>query len=172
MDTDNPFSSDLIVKGFVKAATEYVVECEAIDNQVGVLQLLFAKGCVGPELISYIFRKAAACSSLQALEFLHKRGSMSADVVDEAFLNALGVNSVDILEFLYKTGIVSPRSVVRGLMDAADTEDLDVLQYLLRCGFTIRALLKDASKTFYAPSSMIKMLSRAYKSLSRKDSYR
>ncbi|EGZ15494.1 hypothetical protein PHYSODRAFT_360877 [Phytophthora sojae] len=158
--------------GFVKAATEYVVECEAIDNQVGVLQLLFAKGCVGPELISYIFRKAAACSSLQALEFLHKRGSMSADVVDEAFLNALGVNSVDILEFLYKTGIVSPRSVVRGLMDAADTEDLDVLQYLLRCGFTIRALLKDASKTFYAPSSMIKMLSRAYKSLSRKDSYR
>ncbi|EGZ15493.1 hypothetical protein PHYSODRAFT_301996 [Phytophthora sojae] len=157
-------SPDFYVKAFLSAAVECNTTYVTVGNQVGVLQFLYAKGCVRPELISHIFPKAAACSSLEGVEFLYKKGCISPDLVDAAFEKAVLENSADVVEFLYKTGFVRTESVEGAFLIAAERGDVYILECLIECGCTCRAVLKESLKSCSSVMTR-RLLLRAYKSL-------
>ncbi|ETN07952.1 hypothetical protein PPTG_12472 [Phytophthora nicotianae INRA-310] len=160
LDGKNPISDELAVKVFLSAAKDKGLRCSDIDDQVGVLEFLHAKGCIASDVIVKVFPEAAGSSSVDVMEFLYTTASIPSYVVDEAFENASYDNCVEVVEFLYKTGGVFAKTIEETFMVSARDEDMYFVECLYNCGCVSRELLEKASQSAETTSLFHLFLSR------------
>ncbi|ETI29721.1 hypothetical protein F443_23156 [Phytophthora nicotianae P1569] len=148
LDGKNPISDELAVKVFLSAAKDKGLRCSDIDDQVGVMEVLYLKGCISFDVIVEVFPEASRSSSVDAVEFLYPTASIPTYVMDEAFQNAADLNCAKVVDFLYKTGEIFSMMIEETVMITAQDEDMYFVECLFNCGGIPQELLdKDAQST-------------------------
>ncbi|ETO73156.1 hypothetical protein F444_10879 [Phytophthora nicotianae P1976] len=133
---------------FLSTAKDEGLRCSDIDDQVGVMEVLYLKGCISFDVIVEVFPEASRSSSVDAVEFLYPTASIPTYVMDEAFQNAADLNCAKVVDFLYKTGEIFSMMIEETVMITAQDEDMYFVECLFNCGGIPQELLdKDAQST-------------------------
>ncbi|OWZ14775.1 hypothetical protein PHMEG_00011689 [Phytophthora megakarya] len=156
LDGKERISEELAMKMFMSAAKDEGLRCDEIDDQVGVMKFLYAKGCITCNAIVEMFPEAAKSGCVDVMEFLFTTGSIPSDVMDEAFQNAADENCAEIVEFLYQTGKISSTVLEDVFMFAAQEEDMYVIECLYESGCNSQELLDRASRST-SPTSLFNL---------------